>query len=305
MIKYSFGFCGSIGCSVLISWPSALRLCLNPTFQRAADFRQIVDADRDQLMRQKPARNHRRQTRRPVCAEREASGRRREFPGQPPGRARFERVRCNDADLNVIAFRAFEQPPFETGGSRRNALQHHPRLAAGTARTFNHRQEELGRVHDASPWSGESQETPGHHRWLPKRSGDGTSMLFRVPEPVVNIAHSQKVFRTASRDSRTTRTGRYVRYRSQAVENIDRCSIQTTMTEPARAGLVGLCSRLPKLPRAVNMTAPAHRRPLGPFCLARIFGTDSKKSLHGTGWRFPCRESQEAGRGPHGDTNAI
>jgi hypothetical protein len=43
VIKPSFGFCCSIGCSVLISWPGAMRLCLNLTFQRAADFRQIVD----------------------------------------------------------------------------------------------------------------------------------------------------------------------------------------------------------------------------------------------------------------------
>ena len=40
--KASFGFCCSIGCSVLISWRSVMRLCLNLTFQPAADFRQIV-----------------------------------------------------------------------------------------------------------------------------------------------------------------------------------------------------------------------------------------------------------------------
>jgi hypothetical protein len=72
------------------------------------------------------------------------SGRCREFPGKPADRPRFERVRCNDADLNVIAFRAFEQPVLETGRSRRNPFQHHPRLAAGTARALNHRQEWLG-----------------------------------------------------------------------------------------------------------------------------------------------------------------
>jgi hypothetical protein len=43
VIKPSFGFCRSIGCSVLLSWPSAMRLCLNLTFQRAVDFRQTVD----------------------------------------------------------------------------------------------------------------------------------------------------------------------------------------------------------------------------------------------------------------------
>jgi hypothetical protein len=44
VMKPSFGFCRSIGCSFLISLRSAMRLCLSLTFQRAADFRQIVDA---------------------------------------------------------------------------------------------------------------------------------------------------------------------------------------------------------------------------------------------------------------------
>ncbi|THD52539.1 MAG: hypothetical protein E8A46_12560 [Bradyrhizobium sp.] len=43
VIKHSFGFCRSIGCSFLISLRSVMRLCLSLTFQRAADFRQIVD----------------------------------------------------------------------------------------------------------------------------------------------------------------------------------------------------------------------------------------------------------------------
>ena len=75
----------------------------------------------------------------------------------------------------------------------------------------------------------------------------------------------RNVLRTASRGSRVTWSGRYVRYTSQAVENIARWSIRTTTAELAHAGLIGLCSRLPKLPRAVNTMAPAHRRPLGPF----------------------------------------
>lgn len=147
VIKHSFGFCRSIGCSVLISLRSVMRLCLNQTFQRAADFRQIVAgwSRSSSLMRQKPTRDHQRQGGAPVpCVERQPSGRRREFPGKPAGRPRFERVRRNDADLNVIAFRAFEQPLFETGWPRRNALQHHPRLAARTARALNHSQEGLG-----------------------------------------------------------------------------------------------------------------------------------------------------------------
>src|ERR1700689_908112 len=60
-----------------------------------------------------------------------------EFSGKPTGRVRFEGIRCGDAYLNVIASGAFEQPVLETDGTRRNAFQHHPRFAAGTARTFN------------------------------------------------------------------------------------------------------------------------------------------------------------------------
>jgi hypothetical protein len=46
------------------------------------------------------------------------SDRRSEFSSKPSGRLRCQRVRCNDIDLNVIAFGAFEQPSFETGWSR-------------------------------------------------------------------------------------------------------------------------------------------------------------------------------------------
>jgi hypothetical protein len=44
------------------------------------------------------------------CASsmRQPSGRRREFPGKPTGRLRFQWIRCNDAYLDVIAFGAFE-----------------------------------------------------------------------------------------------------------------------------------------------------------------------------------------------------
>jgi hypothetical protein len=72
------------------------------------------------------------------------SVRRSELSGKPSGRVRFEGVRRNDADLNVIAFGAFEQPVFEAGWPRRNALQHHPRLAMGTAKAHNSAQELLG-----------------------------------------------------------------------------------------------------------------------------------------------------------------
>ena len=46
------------------------------------------------------------------------SVRRPEFAGEPPGRIRFETVRYNDADLDMIAFGAFEQPMFKAGRRR-------------------------------------------------------------------------------------------------------------------------------------------------------------------------------------------
>jgi hypothetical protein len=66
---------------------------------------------------------------------------RREFAGKPTGCLRFDGVGCNDADLHVIAPGAFEQPVFETKWPGRNAFQHHPRLAAGTAKALNSGQE--------------------------------------------------------------------------------------------------------------------------------------------------------------------
>jgi uncharacterized protein (DUF4415 family) len=69
---------------------------------------------------------------------------RSEFPGKPTGRLRCDGVGCNDVDFHVIAPGAFEQPVFETKWPRRNAFQHHPRLAAGTARALNSGQELWG-----------------------------------------------------------------------------------------------------------------------------------------------------------------
>jgi hypothetical protein len=78
-----------------------------------------------------------------------------EFSGKPTGRVGFERIGCSDAYLDVIAFGAFEQPVFETDGARRNAFQHHPRSAAGTARALNGGQEWLGGGQDTSLyWAG-------------------------------------------------------------------------------------------------------------------------------------------------------
>jgi hypothetical protein len=67
-----------------------------------------------------------------------------EFAGTPTSRLRREWGGRNDVDLDVIAFGAFEQPAFEADWPRRNALQQHPRSAAGTARAFNRGQELLG-----------------------------------------------------------------------------------------------------------------------------------------------------------------
>jgi len=73
------------------------------------------------------------------------------------------------------------------------------------------------------------------------------------------------------------------------VENTERCSIRTTVAEPAHAGLIGLRSRLPGLSGTANAMAAAPAVPLRPFYLARIFGADSKKSLHGNGLEFPMQ----------------
>ena len=67
-----------------------------------------------------------------------------EFASQPSDRFRLEGVRRNDAYLHVIAFGAFEQPVLEADRPRRNAFQHHPRLAAEAARAFNSGQKLLG-----------------------------------------------------------------------------------------------------------------------------------------------------------------
>jgi hypothetical protein len=72
------------------------------------------------------------------------SVRRSELTSEPAGRFRFQRVRRNDAYFNVIAFGAFEQPLFETNGSRGDALQHHSRVATRTAKALNGGQELLG-----------------------------------------------------------------------------------------------------------------------------------------------------------------
>jgi hypothetical protein len=53
-----------------------------------------------------------------VSSMRCPSVRRSEFSVKPSGSLRFEGIRSNDSCLNVIAFGAFEQPLFETNGTR-------------------------------------------------------------------------------------------------------------------------------------------------------------------------------------------
>jgi len=81
---------------------------------------------------------------------------RSEFAGKPSGGPRVEGVRCNDVYFDVIALWAFKQPLFKSYRARRNALQHHPRLAARTVRALNGIQESLRCGHDASLRSGGS-----------------------------------------------------------------------------------------------------------------------------------------------------
>jgi hypothetical protein len=70
--------------------------------------------------------------------------RRPEFAGEPAGHLRVEGIRCNNPDLNLVAFGAFEQPVFEANWSYRNAFKHHPRLATRTASALNIGQEWVG-----------------------------------------------------------------------------------------------------------------------------------------------------------------
>lgn len=92
VIKHSFGFCRSIGCSVLISWPSTMRPCLSKPFQHTADFRQICRCATVKiahpLVRQKPSGPERRR-RAPCRAARDQVHCHRNSPDQRAARAMF------------------------------------------------------------------------------------------------------------------------------------------------------------------------------------------------------------------------
>jgi hypothetical protein len=134
------------------------------------------------------------------------SVRRPEFAIKPTGRLRFEGIRCNDAYLNVIAFRAFEQPVFETNWTRCNALQHHPRLAVRTAMALDSVQELWGRDHDTSlHWAGAlpNSQSP----MVAYGGGDRTRIVSCKACLLVNIAHSRK-----NSHQRLDRSGNNVQY---------------------------------------------------------------------------------------------
>lgn len=60
-----------------------------------------------------------------------------EFARKPTGCPECKGIRCNDVHRNVIALWTLEQPVLETYWTRCYAFQHHPCLAAGTARALN------------------------------------------------------------------------------------------------------------------------------------------------------------------------
>jgi len=78
------------------------------------------------------------------CSRKSASVGRPQFASEPADRIRCERVRCNDPYFNLIALGAFEQPVLETDWPRRNAFEHHSRLATRTAGALDIGQELVG-----------------------------------------------------------------------------------------------------------------------------------------------------------------
>ena len=124
-----------------------------------------------------------------------------EFTIKPTGRLRLKGIACNDAYLNLIAFGAFEQPVFETDWTGCNALQHHPRLAAGTARALNRGQELWGRGHDTSLHLAGAFSVALCHRKLPRAVGDALIVHPSRSMTLVNIAHFTEKFSPEMRRS--------------------------------------------------------------------------------------------------------
>jgi hypothetical protein len=121
--------------------------------------------------------------------------RRCKFSGKPANGVRFEGIRCDDAYLDVIAFRALEQSVFETDWARRNAFQHHPSATARTAKALNCGQELLGRGHGTFP----AIEAGALPNSLSPMVADGRAVMplswhtTKFPS-LVKIAHISKVY---------------------------------------------------------------------------------------------------------------
>src|SRR6266403_5181356 len=99
--------------------------------------------------------------------------------------------------LEMLALRTSERQKVGMGGTRFDPGQHHPALTLRAAWPMDGKQGWVGMTigfrHDASlRWAGaqHSQSPAG----ADMRDGDGSSMLFRLAESVVNIAHIPKEF---------------------------------------------------------------------------------------------------------------
>jgi hypothetical protein len=121
--------------------------------------------------------------------------------GRPKAACRPTRIDClhrvpDNHLLDMLALRTFERQKVGMGGTRFDPGQHHPALTPGAAGPLDGKQRRAGMTigfgHDAPlRWAGaqHSQSPVG----ADTRDGDGTSMLFRFAESVVNIAHIGKV----------------------------------------------------------------------------------------------------------------
>jgi hypothetical protein len=123
--------------------------------------------------------------------------RRPEFASKPSHHgSRFHRVAGNEFVLYGGALRAFEQPMLKADWTRIDARKHHARRTVRTTRALDGCERWAGGKislwHDTSLLGGSVQ-----HSLSPmvadRGGGDGTSMRPRVPELLVNIAHSLKL----------------------------------------------------------------------------------------------------------------
>jgi hypothetical protein len=85
----------------------------------------------------------------------------------------------------MLALRTFERQKVGMGGTRFDPGQHHPALTPRAAGPLDGKQRRAG----MTVGFGHDDVSPCVPIW----DGDGTSMLFRLAESVVNIAHIGKV----------------------------------------------------------------------------------------------------------------